>query len=150
MDTTIRLHHDFKEFLRLLAANDVRYLLVGGYAVGFYGYPRPTGDLDIWVSNMVQNAEKLVLVLREFGFATPELTSGLFAQEKSIVRMGVPPFKLEIITFIDGAKFDECYSERNVAEIDGVSVSLISLRHLKINKQASGRPKDINDLNNLP
>jgi hypothetical protein len=150
MDTTIRLHHDFKEFLKLLEANDVQYLLVGGYAVGFYGYPRPTGDLDIWVARDRTNAEKLVGVVRKFGFATPELSEEVFTLVKSIVRMGIPPYKLEIITHIDGVEFSKCYANRVISEIDSVRVSLISLGDLKINKKASGRAKDINDLENLP
>ncbi len=149
MDTTTRLHHDFKEFLKLLEANEVEYLLVGGYAVGFYGYPRPTGDMDIWVPRSGENAQRLVSVLREFGFSSPDISPELFTLEKSIVRMGVPPFKLEIITFIDGVTFDECFENRNVREIDGVPVNLISLHHLKVNKKAAGRAKDINDLENL-
>lgn len=149
MDTTTRLHHDFKEFLKLLEANEVEYLLVGGYAVGFYGYPRPTGDMDIWVPRSGENAQRLVSVLREFGFSSSDLSPELFTLEKSIVRMGVPPFKLEIVTFIDGVTFDACFEDRNVSEIDGVPVNLISLHHLKINKKAAGRPKDINDLENL-
>ena len=150
MDTMIRLHHDFKEFLRLLEANDVKYLLVGGYAVGFYGYPRPTGDLDIWVARDRKNAEKLVVVLKDFGFASPDLSEELFTLDKSIVRLGVPPYKLELITHIDGVEFVKCYPKRVVSEIDGVSVSLIGLDDLKTNKKASGRAKDVNDLENLP
>ncbi|SRR5688572_24475745 len=149
MDTPIRLPNDFKEFLKLLRANEVEYMVVGGYAVGYYGYPRPTGDMDIWVSNSHQNAEKLVSALKKFGFASAELSVELFTQRKSIVRMGVPPFKLEIITYIDGVAFAECYPERTITNIDGINVELISLEHLKKNKLASGRPKDINDLENL-
>ncbi len=141
MDTPIRLPNDFKEFLKLLARHEVDYLLVGGYAVGYYGYPRPTGDMDIWVTNTQENAEKLVTVLAQFGFASPELSTELFTKAKSIVRMGVPPFKLEIITFIDGVGFDECFPN---------AMWPIGYAHLKINKKASGRPKDINDLENLP
>lgn len=149
MDTTIRLQEDFKVFLKLLEAFEVDYLLVGGYAVGFYGYPRPTGDIDIWISRSPENAKKVVAVLVEFGFSSPELSTELFTLEKSIVRMGIPPFKLEIITFIDAVLFDECFERKNLVEMDGCSVSLISLADLKINKKASGRPKDINDLENL-
>lgn len=149
MDTTIRLQEDFKEFLKLLEANEVHYLLVGGYAVGYYGYPRPTGDIDIWISRSPENAEKVVAVLNEFGFSSPDLSAELFTLEKSIVRMGIPPFKLEIITRIDGVEFDSCFERKEMVIIDGCHVSLISLADLKINKQASGRPKDINDLENL-
>lgn len=87
MDTPIRLPEDFKEFLKLLEAKDVEYLLVGGYAVGLYGYPRPTGDIDFWVSNSSANAEKVTDVLRAFGFDSSELSAELFTLEKSIVRM---------------------------------------------------------------
>lgn len=146
----IQLPEDFREFLRLLNEDSVEYLLVGGYAVGFYGYPRPTGDMDIWISNTLKNAEKVKKVLDKFGFSSPELSVDLFIQEKSIVRMGVPPFKLEIITFIDGVKFEKCFAEKLTAEIDRVKVNLISLENLKINKKASGRLKDLNDLENLP
>jgi hypothetical protein len=149
MDTTIRLQEDFKEFLKLLEAFEVDYLLVGGYAVGFYGYPRPTGDMDIWVSRSPENAEKIVAVLDKFGFSSPDITPNLFTLENSIVRMGIPPFKVEIITHIDGVQFDACFGRKESAIIDGCDVDLISLADLKINKQASGRPKDINDLQNL-
>lgn len=134
----------------MLKENEVEYLLVGGYAVGFYGYPRPTGDMDIWISRSRINAEKVVSVLEKFGFTSPELTVELFTLEKSIVRMGIPPFKLELITFIDGVEFAQCFSERVIAEIDEIEVNLISLKNLKINKKASGRLKDLNDLENLP
>jgi len=147
---TIRLPPDFKEFLKLLNARRVEYLLIGGYAVGYHGYPRATADMDIWIAVQPRNAEKMVAVLKEFGFNIPGLSAELFLKENQIVRMGVPPVKLEISTSISGVKFDECYRERVVAKIDGVQVSLISLEHLKINKKASGRYKDLNDLENLP
>ncbi len=149
MDTTIRLQEDFKEFLKLLEAFEVDYLLVGGYAVGFYGYPRPTGDIDIWVSRSPENAEKIVAALDEFGFSSSDITAEVFTLDKSIVRMGIPPFKLEIITHIDGVEFDPCFGRKESVIIDGCRVNIISLADLKINKQASGRPKDMNDLENL-
>lgn len=145
----IQIPKDFREFLKLLKENEVQYLLIGGYAVGYYGYPRPTGDMDIWISRSRENAEKIVSVLNQFGFSAPELSVELFTQEKSIVRMGVAPFRLEIITFIDGVDFAECYSEKHLGVIDEVEVNFISLKHLKINKKASGRLKDLNDLENL-
>lgn len=149
MDIAIRLPQDFKEFLKLLEANDVRYLLVGGYAVGLYGYPRPTGDIDIWVSNAPENAERAVEALRQFGFASPELSPALLTLEKSIIRMGVPPFKIEVITYIDGVNFGECFPRRSRVEIDGCPVNVIGRDDLLKNKKASGRPKDLDDLNEL-
>lgn len=147
---TIRLPPDFKEFLKLLKEHKVRYLLIGGYAVGFHGYPRATADMDIWVAIHPENANKIVTVLKEFGFDLPELSPQLFLQEKQIIRMGVPPIKLEICTSISGVEFDSCYKNRIVAELDGMEVNVIGLNDLKANKKASGRSKDITDLEKLP
>jgi len=146
---TIRLPNDFKEFLRLLNSQQVEYLLIGGYAVGYHGYPRPTGDLDIWIAVNPKNAEKIVAVLKEFGFAVPELSVDLFLKKKKIIRMGNPPLRIEVATTISGVKFDECYASRIVDTLDGVEVNLINLNHLQVNKKASGRLKDLNDLENL-
>ena len=88
---TIHLPPDFKEFLKLLEDHKVHYLLIGGYAVGYYGYPRATADMDIWIAIHPDNAQKIVSVLREFGFDVPELSADLFLKEQQIVRMGVPP-----------------------------------------------------------
>ena len=146
---TIRQPPDFKEFLRLLEGNEVEYLLIGGYAVGFHGYPRATVDMDIWVATTPDNAPRVVTVLKEFGFDVPELSPELFLTEDQVIRMGMPPVRLEILTSISGVTFEECFAERVVGELDGVPVNLISLRHLKLNKRASGRNKDLNDLENL-
>jgi hypothetical protein len=146
----IPLPPDFKEFLRLLNARQVEYLLIGGYAVSYYGYPRATADMYIWVAMNLENAQKVVAVLREYGFDLPELSPELFLEEDRIIRMGIPPLRLELITSISGVRFEECYAERVSVMIDDVEVSLISLRHLKLNKKASGRYKDMDDLENLP
>lgn len=145
-----RLPPDFKEFLQLLNAHQVEYLLIGGYAVSYHGYPRATVDMDVWVAINPANAKKIVTVLEEFGFQSSELTAELFLKENRIIRMGVPPLRIEVTTGIDGVEFNECYAERISDSIDGVLVNLINLRHLKTNKQASGRAKDLNDLEHLP
>ncbi len=146
----IRLPLDFKEFLRLLNDQGVEYLLIGGYAVGYHGYPRATADMDIWVARNPSNADRLLAVLRAFGFDNPALSPDLFLKENQIVRMGVPPVRIEITTGISGVDFEECYAKRVIDELDGVEVSLIDLEHLKINTKASGRYKDLADLENLP
>ena len=146
----IRLPPDFKEFLQLLNTHQVEYLLIGGHAVGYYGYPRATADMDVWVAMHPQNAAKMVQVLKEFGFDVPELSANLFLKKDQMVRMGVAPVRLEILTTISGVDFADCYAERIVDVIDGVEVSIISLKHLKLNKKASGRHKDLADLENLP
>jgi predicted nucleotidyltransferase len=146
---TTRLAPDFKEFLQLLRSAKIEYLLIGGYAVGHYGFPRATADLDIWVANHDENASRLVEVLRKFGFDVPALKKSLFQEPGHVVRMGVPPVRLEILSSIDGVDFQECYPRRQVAEIDGVEVNVIGLADLKANKRASGRHQDLNDLEKL-
>jgi len=146
----IELPLDFKEFLKLLNEKGVRYLLIGGYAVGYHGYPRATNDMDIWIAVNPENAERVVDALHAFGFDLPELTPDLFLQENKIIRMGNPPMRLEITTGISGVEFDDCYTNRVVDVLDGVEVNIIDLPHLKVNKKAAGRLKGLADLENLP
>jgi hypothetical protein len=146
----MKLPNDFKEFLKLLNANKVEYLLIGGYAVGYYGYPRATADMDIWIAMNPTNADKVVAVLKKFGFNDPDLSPQVFLKEKQIIRMGVPPLRIEVATTISGVDFSDCFSQRVVAELDGVKTNLISLPHLKANKKASGRHQDIADIEHLP
>ncbi|MFO0059890.1 MAG: hypothetical protein ACK57O_03325, partial [Planctomyces sp.] len=137
---------DFSEFLKLLNCHHVDYLLVGGFAVGFHGYPRATSDMDIWVSQSPENAGRVVAAIRAFGFNTPNLTEDLFLQRRRIVRMGHPPIRIEVMNEIDGVTFEECRPAAILAFFDGIQVPIISLGDLKRNKLASGRPKDIDDL----
>jgi predicted nucleotidyltransferase len=146
----IELPLDFREFLNLLNENDVEYLLIGGYAVGYHGYPRATNDMDVWIAINSQNAERIVKTLHAFGFDVPELSADIFLQENKIIRLGMPPIRIEISTGISGVDFIECYRERVVDTLDGVPVNIISLEQLKINKKASGRHKDLSDLEHLP
>jgi hypothetical protein len=124
--------------------------LIGGYAVGYHGYPRATNDIDVFVAKDLENARRLIKSLNDFGFAASGLTVETFTQEKSLVRMGVEPVKIEIANFISGVEFEEAYQDKVVGVIDEVQIDLISLHYLKINKKASGRYKDLNDLENLP
>ncbi len=145
MDTTL-LPPDFREFLRLLNSNNAEYLIIGGYAVGYHGYPRPTADLDIWISNTPDNAERVLRTLEEFGFDCP---IALLLQDNQVFRMGMAPLRIEVLTTIDGVRFSDCYAERVQDEIDGIQVSVISLARLKENKKATGRLKDAADLDHL-
>jgi hypothetical protein len=147
---SISLPPDFREFLILLNAHEVEYLLIGGYAVAYHGHPRATGDMDVWIALNRRNAEKAVAVLKEFGLDLPQLSPEIFLKEGQIVRMGTPPVRIEIATTISGVNFSECYTARVVDVLDGVSVNIISLAQLKVNKRAAGRHKDLDDLDNLP
>jgi hypothetical protein len=144
---TIQLPQDFREFLRLLNLRKVEYLIIGGYAVVYHGYPRSTGDLDIWISKAPENAYRAREALEEFGFSCP---IDILLQDDQVVRMGIAPFRIEVLTTIDGVKFSDCYSTRVIADVNGVEASLISLPCLKANKKASGRSKDVTDLEHLP
>lgn len=144
------LTDDFREFLKSFNDHRVDYLLIGGYAVGLHGYPRATIDLDVWVRPDPGNARRIVAALREFGFDTSALDERLFIEPDSLVRFGVPPFRIEIMTAIAGVQFDPCHSRAVTFEIEGMVVPVIALADLKINKRAAGRHKDLNDLENLP
>ena len=146
----IEFPQDFVEFLKLLNAHHVDYLLVGGFAVAIHGYPRATADMNVWVARNQANAERIVLCLREFGFDTPDVTPELFEDPDRIVRMGEAPLRIEILMEIDGVNFDDCYSRAEEQLVDGSPVPVISLNDLKVNKRASGRSKDHDDLENLP
>ena len=131
---TIRLPADFSEFLKSLNSNEVKYLLIGGYAVGYYGYPLATGNLDVWVEIDPGNAAKIVAVLTEFGFDVPGLSVDVFLKEDKVIRMGVPPLRIEVLTSISGVVFEECYRHRTRDVIDDIETNIISLHHLKCNK----------------
>ncbi len=146
----IELHQDFKDFLRLLNSYNVEYLLVGGYAVGYHGYPHATGDMDIWVEVSESNAQKTAAVLSDFGMPGEAVSKEFFLERDKVIRMGVPPVRIEIITGASGVNFSECYSRREVIDIDGIPVNFISLKDLKINKRSAGRHKDLEDLDHLP
>jgi hypothetical protein len=170
----LALSPSFKTFLGLLNAHHVEYLLVGGLAVRHYGHLRPTDDLDIWISTSAENALRLVEVCKAFSPGMPTLTPEIFQNENRIVTLIIPPIgvlvrepiiglqpkvldqldgdhsdHIELLTLQSGMSFADCFSERVMAEIDGVAVNLISLEHLKAIKQAGNRPKDIDDLQHL-
>ena len=148
---TTTLPSDFKEFLRLLDETGVKYLIVGGYAVGYHGYPRSTGDMDVWVDSTEENAKRVVETLKEFGFDVPEVSPELFLDPERVIRLGHPPLRIEILTSVTGVSFGECYSTREVEEMEGgTPIHFIGLEKLKENKRASGRHKDLDDLENLP
>ena len=145
----IRLPADFRDFLKLLNSHRVDYLLVGGYAVCYHGYYRNTGDMDLWVAVHPENAAKLVCVVREFGFNVPELAEGLFLQKGRIIRMGVEPVRIELLTEISGCEFSGCDAQKVEATLDGIPVKIIGLADLIRNKLKAGRLKDLDDARKL-
>jgi len=146
----IPLPRDFREFIQLLNQQRVKYLVVGGYAVGYHGYPRYTGDLDVFVELSETNAEHLSEVFRRFGLTGSDLAAPDFLEKGIVIRMGREPMRLEIINDINGVSFADCFRAKIVARLDGLRVNFIDLAHLRRNKAAAGRPKDLEDLRRLP
>lgn len=141
-----QLDPNFADFLKSLNAHGVEYLVVGGYAVGYHGFVRATGDLDVFVRLSQRNAEQLIAAFKDFGFDVPELTVAVFMSPGRIVRIGVPPLRLEVMNGISGVSFDQCYGRRVEETIAGVRVCFIDRENLLLNKQAAGRPKDLADI----
>jgi len=145
----LELPQDFKELFEFLNANKVEYMLLGGYAVIAYGYVRNTSDIDVVVSEGVQNAQRLMKALADFGFGQTQLQTELFTEPDSVVRMGVEPIKIEILNYLKGVDFKDAYSRRKSVQVEDISVDLISLPDLLLNKRAVGRPKDLVDADEL-
>lgn len=143
------LNKHFREFIALLEKHGVSFLVVGGYAVGFHGFPRYTGDLDIFVAVSEENAVRLVKVFAEFGFSDIGLSEKDFLDPEIIVEIGREPIKIQVLTGIDGVAFSRCYERRVHFDDAGLRVPFISLDDLIVNKGATPRPKDKIDLEEL-
>ena len=135
--------------MKLLNSHRVEYLLVGGYAVCYHGYYRNRGDMDLWIAVHRKNASKMVPLIREFRFDVPELSEALFLQKGRIIRMGIEPVRIEILTEISGCEFADCYRQKVAATLDGIPLKIIGLADLIKNKLKSGRLKDLDDARKL-
>ena len=142
----MQLDRDFREFLECLAGRDVRFLVVGGYAVAVHGHPRYTGDLDLWIWTGIENADSLLFALSDFGFGSLGLVADDFTEPGRVVQLGYPPVRIDLLTSIDGVDFEACFSRRVEIVIEGLAVPFIGLDDLRRNKASSGRPQDIADL----
>lgn len=139
------LNRDFQEFAELLNAKGVEYLVVGGYALAAHGHPRYTGDIDFWIRPTPGNIELLLTVLADFGFGSLGLQPLDFAADM-VVQLGQPPRRIDLLTAIDGVAFDDCFARAEQVEVGGVKLKIIGLDDFKANKRASGRLKDLVDL----
>lgn len=143
------LNQDFKEFIQSLNDNQVRYLVIGGYAVALHGYPRYTKDIDIWIEMSPVNAANMVKALEQFGFGSLGLQTSDFLEPDQIIQLGYPPNRIDLMTTPPGVEFESCYASRIEIQLDEVSVNFIDLDNLKRNKRAAGRLQDLADLENL-
>lgn len=140
---------DFIDFLSILNRNKVRYLVIGGYALAAHDRPRYTGDLDIWVRPEIENAERTVKAIEEFGFASLEISKEDFLTSKYFVQIGYEPVRIDITSDISGVTFDEAFPNRKVVELEGIEIPFIGVQDLIKNKIASGRDQDLVDVKRL-
>ncbi|MCL4267025.1 MAG: hypothetical protein KJ069_27850 [Anaerolineae bacterium] len=143
------VNQDFKEFIQSLNNNQVRYLIIGGYAVAFHGHPRYTKDLDVWVELSQENAASLVAALDEFGFGSLGLQAADFLEPNQVIQLGYPPNRIDVIITPKGVDFAICYPRRVIVEADGITFNIIDLESLLQNKRATGRHQDLADVENL-
>lgn len=145
-------NEDFRDFLAALRQHEVRYVLVGGYSVILHGYSRTTGDLDIWVDKTAANYAQLVRAFHEFGMPTFDMTAQNFLDSPhfDVFTFGRPPVAIDIITTLKGVEFAEAFAQATDTEVEGLTIKLIHYQHLLQAKRATGRPRDQNDLDNLP
>jgi hypothetical protein len=143
------LNEDYKEMLQVLSENKVRFLIVGAYAMGIYGYPRATGDFDIWVENTKDNSERIYKALSQFGAPLTEINPGTFSEKGIIFQIGVAPRRIDIISHIDGVEFKEAYKNKEEIEIEAIKIPFISKQSLIKNKESTGREKDRLDVDYL-
>lgn len=142
------LNRNFKEFVELLEARGVKYLIVGGYAVGFHGHPRYTGDLDIFIAVSQENAEKMVEVFAAFGFPNSTAVQD-FLEKDTNVAIGEPPQRIHILTGIAAVSFEECYRDRVYLNTEGLAIPFIGLDALLKSKDKLKREQDILDAKRL-
>ncbi len=143
------LAKDFEDFIELLNKHGVQYMVVGGYALAFHGKPRYTGDIDIWIRISEQNATKLLKVVKDFGLGSLGFKKVDFLKEGYISQIGRPPLRIDIINSIDGVDFEDAYKGMQEIDLDGLKVSYIGLGDFIKNKQATGRKKDLADIQEI-
>lgn len=146
---TIDLASDFRDLLQSFVDRDVRFLVVGGYALAVHGRPRATGDLDVWIDPAPENAERAYAALGAFGAPLHELTRDDLTHPGTVFQVGVPPLRIDILTSLTGLSFGSSWDDRIEGEFEGVRFPVIGRRDLLANKQALGRAQDLADVARL-
>ena len=146
----MELTHNFHDFIKQLNASGAAYMVAGGFAVALYGYPRYTGDIDIWINATTENATKVLQVLQTFGYSEKEVNLEDLTTPEIIVQLGYPPNRIDLSTGLAGLDFTSCWENRVIMSFGNTMANFISLSDLKKNKKASARQQDLLDLQNLP
>ena len=142
-----QLPEDFKEFIQCLNSNNVKYLLVGGWAVGLYGHPRATKDIDFFIFMDKSNLKKLEKALNDFG--APPFDIDYLGEKGNVIRFGVPPIAIDIINDVDGINIEDCYLRKKTITVEDIEIPLISKADLIVNKKSTGRLSDLADVEKL-
>jgi len=145
----MKMEQDVREFIELLNARDVRYLVVGAYALAYHGRPRYTGDIDFFVQSSEHNAQLVAQIVEEFGFASLGIVAADLTSSDQVIQLGVEPNRIDLMTSISGVSFDEAWETREYGDLDGLRLPFISRDLLKRNKAAVGRKQDLADIEYL-
>ena len=149
MNRQINLERDFLDFIALCNKHAVKYLVIGGYAVSVHGYPRSTKDMDVCIEMSVENAEKMIAVIKDFGFESVELSESDFLSKNFITQLGYEPLRIDILNDLDGVSFAEAWGNKKVVIISEVEINFIGYNELLKVKEKAGRPQDIADISML-
>ncbi len=145
----MEINKDFKEFLELLNEHKVSYLVIGGYAVNFHGYPRYTKDIDLWIWMTQENLKNLIKAIDRFGMGSLSLAPGDFQSPETIVQLGYEPYRIDLLMDVDGLNFEDCYIRKIEADLEGVKVNFLNVNDLIIAKETAGRLQDLADAEQL-
>jgi len=145
----MEIQADFAELLKLFNAQNVEYVIVGGYALAYHGAPRFTGDLDLFVKPDIKNAQRIVAALDAFGFASLDIKADDLTKPDQVLQLGQPPVRIDLITSLTGANWEDVWSHKTGGKYGDVPVHYIGLEQLLANKRATGRPRDLADLERL-
>ena len=143
------LDSNFREFIELLNAREVKYLVVGGFAVAYHGYPRYTKDIDFWIWAEPDNAERLLKAIEDFGLGMLGLEADDLLNPDNVIQMGYEPNRIDLITQLEGLEFEECFELRVETSFEGVPINFIDLDNLIKSKRLSGRMQDFVDADKL-
>ncbi len=149
MNSKVKFEKDFLEFISLCNKHEVEYLVIGGYAVAIHGYPRYTKDIDVSIRISGKNSAAMIKVIKEFGFASLNLTSEDFTKEGGIIQLGYEPLRIDIINDLNGVSFENALKNKKVVIYEGISINFISCEDLIRNKKSAGRSQDMVDIEKL-